>query len=77
MNGKNNSYVNIVKKPHNINMLLEFAESNDSSDRLGALLCLRRAGADLSYNIMKKYLFFFVYCVIALIVVFLLYFVVT
>ena len=38
-------------------MLLEFAESNDSSDRLGALLCLRRAGADLSYNIMKKYLF--------------------
>ncbi len=49
--------IEIFGKPHNINMLLEFAESNDSSDRLGALLCLRRAGADLPYNIMKKYLF--------------------
>ncbi len=49
--------IEIFGKPENINMLLKFAENNDSSDRLGALLCLRRAGADLPYNIMKKYLF--------------------
>lgn len=49
--------IEIFGKSDNIDMLINTSKSNNSYERLGALLCLRRANADIPREIMKQYLF--------------------
>ena len=49
--------IEIFGKSDNIDMLINTSKSNTSYERLGALLCLRRANADIPREIMKQYLF--------------------
>ena len=49
--------IEIFGKADNIDMLINTSKSNTSYERLGALLCLRRANADMPREIMKQYLF--------------------
>ena len=49
--------IEIFGKTDNIDMLINTSKSNNSYERLGALLCLRRANADMPREIMKQYLF--------------------
>ena len=49
--------IEIFGKADNIDMLINTSKSNTSYERLGALLCLRRANADMPRDVMKQYLF--------------------
>ena len=49
--------IEIFGKADNIDMLINTSKSNKSYERLGALLCLRRANADMPRDVMKQYLF--------------------
>ena len=49
--------IEMFGKTDNIDMLINTSKSNNSYERLGALLCLQRANSDIPREIMKQYLF--------------------
>ena len=51
------SIIETFGKPKNIDMFITASNSAKTHERLGALLCLRRANADVPKEVMRKYLF--------------------